>query len=154
MVRKIHHITIAVQDLDAAMPVYREVLGVEPLVKQYDAHNLRWAVFPLGDSEIQLCQNMAPPSDQWPADSVARRYSEFVRDHGEGFHHVALEVDDLNDALSEMHSGHITIAGQPITDAKPFIEPRARLAFLDKAGLNGVSVELIQLTESKPTTGE
>jgi catechol 2,3-dioxygenase-like lactoylglutathione lyase family enzyme len=152
MIKKVHHTAVAVKNLDAAIEAYREVLGVDPVIKEYLPHNLRWAIFPVGESEIQLCQNIAEfPSDgsaDWPDGSVARRYRDFIRSHGEGVHHMALEVDDVQETLASMTTGRVTIAGQPITDAKPLIEPRARLVFLDQKSLYGLNAELIQLTET------
>jgi methylmalonyl-CoA/ethylmalonyl-CoA epimerase len=153
MIKKVHHTAVAVKDLDTAIEAYREVLGVDPVVKEYLPHNLRWAIFPVGESEIQLCQNISdsPPdgSADWPEGSVARRYRDFIRANGEGVHHLALEVDDVQGTLASMTSGRVTIAGQPIVDAKPLIEPRARLVFLDDKSLHGLNAELIQLTETQ-----
>lgn len=148
MIKKIHHIAVAVTDLDAAVGVYRDVLGVEPIIREQPAHNLRWAIFPLGESEIQLCQNPRDPATLSPdvADSpVSRRYHDFVKQHGEGFHHVAMEVDSLHDTLASIKTNSVTVAGRPIGEAKPLIEPRARLVFFEPSGLNGVAVEMIQI---------
>ncbi len=147
---KIHHLAIAVRDLEQALESYREALGVEPEVKVYEPHNLKWAIFPLGESEIQLCQNIQDFSDEEAADmpEVAQRYSKFIEEHGEGFHHVALQVEDLQAELDKMTSGNVTIAGKAITDAKPLIEPRARLVFLDETSTNGLRIEFIQIKEA------
>lgn len=151
MIKKIHHITIAVADLDAAVKIYREVLGVEPIMREHPPHNLRWAIFPLGESEIQLCQNPRDPATLPPdvaSHPVSRRYHDFIKGYGQGFHHVALEVDDLQDTLASIRSNSVTIEGQPIEDAKPLIEPRARLVFFEPSGLNGVAVEMIQIDQT------
>ena len=151
MIRKIHHITVAVADLDAAVKVYREVLGVEPIMREHTPHNLRWAIFPLGDSEIQLCQNPREPAALTPEQAenpVSRRYHDFIKNHGEGFHHVALEVDRLSDTLAGINTSTVTIAGKPIEDAKPLIEPRARLVFFEPSGLNGLPMERIQIDKA------
>lgn len=146
---KIHHLAIAVKDLDQAIEAYQEALGVEPEIKTFEPHNLRWAIFPLGESEIQLCENIKELDEQEASElpEVATRYSSHIENFGEGFHHVALQVEDLSSTLDQMTSGMVTIAGQPITDAKPLIEPRARLVFLDDASMNGLRVEFIQITD-------
>ena len=151
MIKRIHHIAIAVADLDAAVKVYKEVLGVDPVMREFEPHNLRWAIFPLGESEIQLCQNPRDPSDLEAIDDagVARRYHDFIKQRGEGFHHVALEVDNLQETMSGIHSNKVTVAGRPIADAKPLIEPRARLVFFEQSGLNGAAIELIQIDEAR-----
>jgi catechol 2,3-dioxygenase-like lactoylglutathione lyase family enzyme len=148
---KIHHIAVAVKDVEAAVKPFCEALGVEAEIREYVPHNLRWAVLPVGDSEIQLCQNILTPSDEWPAELAAveqaRRYSDFIEENGEGIHHIALEVDDLSETLAVLAKGSLKTAGGPITDDKATIEPRARLVFADESGLHGVNVEWIQITQ-------
>ena len=146
LIKKIHHVAIAVSDLDSAVATYREVLGVEPTIREYEPHNLRWAIFPLGESEIQLCQNIKPlVGPTTPNETpVSRRYHDFVRTHGEGLHHIALQVESVLETISGIKSKSVTIAGQPVTDSKPNIEPQARLVFLEAQGVN---VEMIQIDD-------
>jgi methylmalonyl-CoA/ethylmalonyl-CoA epimerase len=151
VVTKIHHIAVAVKDVEAAVKPFSEALDVEAEIREYEPHNLRWAVLPVGDSEIQLCQNITPPSDDWPAELAgveqARRYSDFIEEHGEGIHHIALEVENLSETLAILAKGNLKMAGGPITDDKATVEPRARLVFADESGLHGVNVEWIQITQ-------
>ena len=143
---KLHHVAIAVSDLDAAIEVYKEFLGVEPAVKEYEPHNLRWAVFPIGESEIQLCQNARQLSkDEAPhLPEPTHRYSDFINEHGEGIHHVCIQVQNLRDSLAALTSGRITV-GAPTTDDKPSIGPSAQFVFLDRSSLRGLNVELLEI---------
>jgi catechol 2,3-dioxygenase-like lactoylglutathione lyase family enzyme len=151
VVTRIHHITVAVKDVDAAVKPFCEALGVDAEIREYEPHNLRWAVLPVGDSEIELCQNIIPPSDDWPDElngvEQARRYSDFIDEHGEGIHHIALEVENLSETLAVLAKGDLKMAGGPITEDKGTIEPRARIAFADESGLHGVNIEWIQITQ-------
>jgi methylmalonyl-CoA/ethylmalonyl-CoA epimerase len=83
---RIHHVALVVRDLDAALGLYRDVLGLPvSLVLPIERDGVTIAFLPVGESSIELVQ----PTD--PDTGVAR----FLASRGEGFHHVCLEVTDL-----------------------------------------------------------
>ncbi|SRR5512146_2801309 len=91
MIRKIQHIGIAVRTLDAAIPYYRDVLGLELLgVEEVADQKIRAAVFRVGESTIELLESTAPDGP------VGR----FVEKNGEGIHHLCFSVDDAAAALA------------------------------------------------------
>jgi methylmalonyl-CoA/ethylmalonyl-CoA epimerase len=94
---RIDHIAIVVQDLDAALRVYHDVLGL-PLerVEEVPAEKVKVAFLPLpkGDGEVELVQ---PTAD----DTGIARY---LAKRGEGMHHICFEVDDIQ-ATARRESG-------------------------------------------------
>ena len=91
MIRKIQHIGIAVRALDAAIPYYRDVLGLELLgVEEVADQKIRAAVFRVGESTIELLESTSPDGP------VGR----FIEKNGEGIHHLCFSVDDAAAALA------------------------------------------------------
>ena len=133
-VRRIDHIAIAVRDLEAAVAVYREGLGIVPtLIAEVPTEGVRIAFLPLGGpdgTKIELLQ----PLD--PTNSIAR----FIEKRGEGQHHICLEVADIDAALAELQA-----RGVPVLDQAPRISAEGRAIFIHPKGMQGVLVELVQL---------
>lgn len=132
-VRRIDHIAIAVRDIDAALIFYRDTLGIAPsTVADVPSEGVRIAFLPLGGpdgSKIELIQ----PLD--PANSIGR----FLAKHGEGQHHICLEVADIDAALAALQA-----EGAPALDAAPRISAEGRAVFIHPKGTNGVLIELVQ----------
>src|SRR5690349_22800985 len=83
---KVHHVAIVVRDMNAALGVYRDQLGLPlDVLLPIESDGVRIAFLPVGESNIELVE----PTD--PGTGVAR----FLESRGEGFHHVCLEVDDV-----------------------------------------------------------
>lgn len=84
--RRVHHIDIVVRDLERATERYRLVLGIEPLARETLAsRGIDLVRFRVGDTWLILVQ---PTRGDSPV-------AEFLRQHGEGFFHMAIEVDDV-----------------------------------------------------------
>ncbi len=132
-VRRIDHIAIAVRDIDAALLFYRDTLGIAPsLVVDVPTEGVRIAFLPMGGpdgSKIELIQ----PLD--PANSIGR----FLAKHGEGQHHICLEVADIDAALAGLQA-----EGAPVLDATPRLSAEGRAVFIHPKGTNGVLIELVQ----------
>ena len=91
------------------------------------------AMFGVGEAQIELVQPTRPDSP------VGR----FLAKHGEGFHHVAFQVDDLEAALAVLKAN-----GVELIDEKPRIGAGgARMAFVHPKGAFGVLTELVELPE-------
>jgi len=131
MPSRIQHVALAVADIDESISFYREVWGLEPSHREkVEADHIEEAMFPLGDSHIQL---ISPTSD---ASTVAR----FLDRRGEGLHHIAYEVDDLEGTLRRLKSSGVTLIDE---------HPRRgggghMVAFVHPKGNHGVLVELMQ----------
>ncbi|GAB4527987.1 MAG: methylmalonyl-CoA epimerase [Anaerolineae bacterium] len=131
--KRIDHIAIVVQDLDAALGVYRDALGL-PLerVEEVPAEKVRVAFLPLpeGDGEVELVQ---PTADDT---GIAR----FLAKRGEGMHHICFEVDDIESAMSRLAA-----AGLQILEEEPRLGSQGqRYVFIHPKTAHGVLIELYE----------
>jgi methylmalonyl-CoA epimerase len=127
--RGLDHVAIVVRDLEAAIRLYRDTLGLELTeVEEVPEQQVITAIFGEGMGRVEL---ICPTT----ADSGVAR---FLEKRGEGLHHVCIEVDDLDRALAELRA-----AGAPLIDQVP--RPGAggaRVAFVHPRGMRGVLTEL------------
>jgi methylmalonyl-CoA/ethylmalonyl-CoA epimerase len=131
MLGKIEHVALAVSDMDAAIAHYRDVWGLEVEHRErVEDQGVEEAMLPLGESHLQL---LAPTG---PETTVAR----FLDRRGEGLHHIAYEVDDLEAALRELNT-----KGVALIDEQPREGGRGhKVAFVHPKDNHGLLVELIQ----------
>lgn len=123
----IAHIGIAVRDLDAILPFYRDVLQM-PEVELDDADGARIAGLAAGESLVELLESQDPQSP----------IGKFVAARGPGIHHVCFAVDDLDAALDRCRT-----AGLRLIDQTPRIGAEGkRIAFIHPSATAGVLVEL------------
>jgi len=128
--KKIDHLGIAVTDLDAAEKIFTDVLGTSPYKREeVESEDVVTSFFKTGDSKIELLQST---SEDGP---IARHISK----RGEGLHHIAFHVDDLEMEISELESkGYRCISGpKDGSDGK-------RIAFLHPSDTAKVLVELCE----------
>jgi len=127
----IDHVGIAVEDLDAAVELYRRTLGVEPAHRDVvESQGINEVLFEVGDSRIQLVSALGPDTP------VGR----FLAKRGPGLHHLGLRVDDVAATLQTLRA-----AGVPLVDESPLSGPRGTtIAFVHPAGMGGVLVELVE----------
>jgi methylmalonyl-CoA/ethylmalonyl-CoA epimerase len=125
----IAHIGIAVRDLDAMLPFYRDILQL-PTVPLDDADGAHISGFAAGDSLVEL---LASPDVQSPI-------GKFVASRGPGIHHICFAVDDLDATLDRCRA-----AGLRLIDQSPRIgAERKRIAFLHPSSTGGVLIELTE----------
>ena len=130
---RIDHIAIVVQDLDAALRVYHDVLGL-PLerVEEVPAEKVKVAFLPLpkGDGEVELVQ---PTAD----DTGIARY---LAKRGEGMHHICFEVDDIQAAMAKMAA-----SGLQVLEEEPRVGSQAqKYVFIHPKTAHGVLIELYE----------
>jgi methylmalonyl-CoA/ethylmalonyl-CoA epimerase len=130
MIRDIHHVGIAVRNLEAAYAFYRDALSL-PVVKENVGATLgtRAALLAVGRSYIELME----PRDE--ASPLAR----FIAEHGEGLHHLALWSDDIDSQVAALHG-----IGAPVLEPQPLEGFAGRLASLAPEALGGVLVQVVQ----------
>ena len=131
MLGKIEHIALAVSDLDAAIDLYKGVWGL-PLEHRetVEDQGVEEAMFKLGDSYIQLLCPLGPDTT----------VGKFIEKRGEGLHHIAYEVQDIESALSQLKG-----AGVQLIDNEPRKGSRnTKVAFVHPKANNGVLVELVE----------
>ncbi len=132
MLNKIYHLGYAVEDIEAASHFYRENFGVKPTEPEVvEEQGIIATMFRVGESMVELVQPISPDSP------VGR----FLARRGEGFHHVAYQVDDLESALRELRKN-----GVEIIDEEPRIGAGGtRMAFVHPKSTFGVLTELVEL---------
>ncbi len=132
MLNRIYHLGFAVEDLEAAARFYSENFGAEPTEPEVvEEQGIVATTFRVGESMIELVQPTRPDSP------VGR----FLERRGEGVHHVAYEVEDLEAALRELKRSGVELVDE---------EPRrgaggTRVAFVHPKSAFGVLTELVEL---------
>ncbi len=132
MLDRIYHLGYAVHDLGAAARFYEENFGVQPSEPEVvEEQGIVATMFRVGESQIELVQPTRPDSP----------VGKFLEKRGEGFHHVAFQVEDLEAALAELKSN-----GVDLIDETPRIGAGGtRMAFVHPKGAFGVLTELVEL---------
>ena len=126
------HVAIAVNDLDRALEGYADRYKVAPLYREViEEQGVEEAMIPIGGSFVQL---LAPLGAETPV-------GRFLAKNGEGLHHIAYAVTDIEAALS-----HLRDQGANLIDEQPRVGGRgARIAFVHPADLAGTLIELVEL---------
>jgi methylmalonyl-CoA epimerase len=127
MINKIDHIGIAVKNLDEALKLYTRTLGLSlKSIEIVTDQKVRTAIIPIGESKIELLESTEP-------DGVI---AQFIEKKGEGLHHVAMEVNNIEQALDSLKN-----EGFPLIDKIPrkgventrigFVHPKAAKILLE-----------------------
>jgi len=129
--KKINHIGIAVNSLEASIPFYRDQLGMELEGSEVvEDQKVKVAFLVVGESRIELLE---PTCDESPV-------AKYLEKKGEGIHHIAYEVEDVAKALEEMKEKDVRLIDQtPRRGAH-----NAIIAFLHPKASGGVLTELCQ----------
>ena len=127
---RLHHVGIVVADLDTAIANYQALGFGEADRFDIPAQGVRAAFFALARGSIELIQ----PTD--PEGAIGR----FMAKRGEGFHHVAYQVDNLATTLDKLAA-----AGTELIDFAPRVGGHGLwIAFIHPRACNGVLTELVQ----------
>jgi len=131
VIKKVNHMAIAVTNLDEALDLYNRLFGLRPeKVETVTEQRVKAAILPVGEgSEIELIQ---------PIDSDSG-VAKFLEKRGEGVHHVALEVDDIDQELKSLAA-----KGVELIDKEPRSGVAGRVAFLHPKSTRGILIELVQ----------
>jgi len=128
---RIHHLGIAVESLQAAVPIFSMLLGKPPDSEEVVAdQKVRVAVFQMGDSRLELLE----------ATSEDSPIAHFLSKRGPGIQHMTLAVHDLPGTLQKLEGGGVRLIDR---------EPRRgagneRIAFLHPSSTAGVLIELVE----------
>jgi methylmalonyl-CoA/ethylmalonyl-CoA epimerase len=127
----IHHIAIAVRDLDAALAFYRDTLGLEVTERgEVPEEGVEIAFLPAGEGEIELLQPLDEES------GVAR----FLEKRGEGLHHICLTVKDVEATMERLRA-----AGARLLSKEPRVNVHGtRYVFVHPRSAHGVLLELYE----------
>jgi methylmalonyl-CoA epimerase len=128
---KIDHIGIAVKSLTEAAAIYENALGLKVnAYDQVDEQGVRVAMLNIGESRIELLEPTGPESP----------IQKFMTKRGEGIHHIAITVDDIEKALERLKA-----AGVRLVDNEPRRGAHnTRIAFVHPSSTHGVLLELVQ----------
>jgi methylmalonyl-CoA/ethylmalonyl-CoA epimerase len=126
---RIEHIGIAVRNLTDAIPVYEKLLGTTCYgIEEVDDQKVRTAFFRVGETKIELLESTSTDGP------VAR----FIEKRGEGIHHIALAVEDVQSSINKMVSAGLTAVDR---EPRPGAEG-LQIAFLHPKSTCGVLTEL------------
>lgn len=125
----VDHIGIAVKSIDESLKFWEETLGIHCHgVEEVAEQKVKTAFLPLGDTEVELLEGT---SEESPV-------SKFIAAKGEGIHHLAIRVENLEAALEELKA-----KGVRLIDEKPRIGAGgAKIAFVHPKASGGVLLEL------------
>ena len=141
MIKGIRRVSVAVRNLDDAMRFYVDALGLAIESElNLTGRELKLVRLGAGDREIELMQ---PTATDTP---VAR----FIAAHGEGLHHISLEVEDI-----ELEMRTLMARGAEFLDQTPRDGPDGRMAFISPRSTAGVLIELFEPSDANgPEPGE
>jgi len=130
-VKKINHIAIAVENIEAILPFWQEALGLSLThIEEVPSQKARVAFLPVGEGEIELVQ----PTD--PDTGTAK----FIKEKGPGMHHLCLEVENIDQALEELK-----VKGVRLIHETAQVLPGRKMAFVHPKSTGGVLVELYEI---------
>ncbi|WP_137788956.1 methylmalonyl-CoA epimerase [Bacillus sp. E(2018)] len=133
---KIDHIGIAVKSLDEALPFYVNVLGLTlEAIEEVPSQKVKVAFIKIGETRLELLEALTSESP----------IAQFIEKRGQGVHHVALGVTNIQDRIDEMKSNGIKM----IHDAAVPGAGGASVAFMHPSSTHKVLFELCEKTKSK-----
>jgi len=132
---EIDHVAIAVESIDAALATFKKIWDLQPdHVERGETDKITEAMLPLGGAHLQLLE----PTDE--TSTVAK----FLQNRGEGLHHIAIRVPDIEAALDRLRA-----AGAELIDQTWRIGGGGhKVAFVHPHSSNGVLIELVERTDS------
>jgi methylmalonyl-CoA/ethylmalonyl-CoA epimerase len=99
-ISKIEHIGIAVESLETAIPFYETLLGTKCYaIEEVADQKVKTAFFKVGETKIELLESTDPEGP----------IGKFLEKKGQGIHHIAFAVDDVNESLKEVESSGIQL---------------------------------------------
>ena len=134
MIKGVSHIGIAVEDLENARELYKNIFSKESSEPEWFGE-IHFSFIPFGNTHIELLESTTPAG-------VIRK---FIEKKGEGVHHISFEVDDIEAELAELKA-----RGVQLINEKPYLNAHKNLvAFVNPKSTRGVLVELIQYMDKK-----
>ena len=134
MLSAIDHVGVAVSDIDAALALYRDALGMALVHREtVSEQGVDAALLDIGDGHVELLAPLGPETT----------VGKFLARNGAGLHHVAYRVADVQATLDAARA-----AGLRLVDETPRTGIRgSRVAFLHPAATGGVLTEIVQPAE-------
>ena len=124
----IDHIGIAVKSIDESLKLWETTLGIKCHGVEVVEQKVKTAFLPLKDTEVELLEATSPESP----------IAKFIEAKGEGIHHMAIRVDNLEATLAELKE-----KGIRLIDEKPRLGAGgAKIAFIHPKATGGILLEL------------
>ncbi|AOH55627.1 methylmalonyl-CoA epimerase [Peribacillus muralis] len=140
MIKHIDHIGIAVKSLDETLPLYTETLKLElEGIETVESQGVKVAFIMAGNTRLELLEALSPESP----------IAKFIVKHGEGIHHVALGVEDIEARIKDLKQSGIRM----IDDTSRKGAHDADVAFVHPKSTAGVLYELCEQSLSKEEQG-
>lgn len=125
---KIHHIGVAVKSLERAQ-LWNQFFNLETEeIKEIPEQKVKIAFIPIGEVKIELLEPLGEGA-----------VSRFLEKRGEGIHHIAVQVEDIEDVLTRMKD-----AGIALIDETPRKGAEGKIAFVHPKSTGGILLELVQ----------
>lgn len=130
MITDVHHVGIAVRDMDVALAFYRDALGLAAAKEgEMPARGVKVAMLKIGRSYLELIQPVTAGSP----------FEKHIAERGEGLHHIALWSTDIDADVAALRE-----RGVPLTDEEPREGFTGRLSYLATAAFDGAQIEVVQ----------
>jgi methylmalonyl-CoA epimerase len=131
MIKGIDHVAIAVEDIEAAIALFQNILGLKVTHREDIAdYGVRIATIATGGTDVELVQGTSPDSP----------ITRFIASRGAGMHHIAFEVDDIEKALAGMKQRGVELIDQTPRPGKQ----GSRVAFIHPRATGRVLCELVE----------
>jgi len=129
MIGRLDHIGIAVEKIEKGLSIYRDIMNLKlERVEILEKEKTRVAILPVGTTRIELLEPLSPDSP----------VAKFIEKRGEGVHHLAFTVQDIDEAMARVRK-----EGLKLVDEQPRAGlEEARVVFIHPKSLYGVLVEL------------
>ena len=133
MIRKINHVGVAVKDLDKAVSRFQSAFGAEVLFRKvFEDQKLESAMVSVGENSFELSETTDPNGV----------IGKFIEKNGEGIHHVSLQVEDIEAAITNFEKQGITVIGKNLSGSGGH-----KICFLHPKDMFGILVEIIEPVE-------
>ncbi len=130
MIKRIDHIAVVVEDIEQALSLFRDTLGLElSHTETIPEQGVKIAFLPVGESEIELLEPLSADT------SIAK----FLAKRGEGMHHICLEVEDIDAALADLKEKGVRLINKTAVAGA-----HGRVAFIHPKSTHGVLIELLE----------
>src|SRR5919198_1717609 len=134
MLGRIDHIGVATDDLDGAVALYEDTLGMPVAHREtVESQGVEAVLLDVGDGHVELLRPLGPDTP----------IGKYLESRGPGLHHVAYAVDDIDGVLSSLKD-----AGIELIDSEPRTGIRdSRVAFVHPRSTGGVLTEIVEPAE-------
>ena len=131
MLKKLDHIGIAVDNLEASVKKYEQITGKKSGEKEVVAEQkVATAFFPVGETRLELLKGTHPDSP----------ISKFIEKRGEGIHHICFEVENLAQSKTDMSKTGLQFV-ENISEAGA---GGTKVAFIHPKSTGGILIELVE----------